>query len=375
MGIKFKIIISITMVLLVSSIVLLNLVKHSYHDTVQNIGEENLKNAKQSFKQLEASDANMLSGMQVLILNNEEIIKAYQNRNLEKLLQLTIPIYKQLNKHHGVTHLNFIQPPPANTIFARLSKPELFGDTIKRITYINSTKTESVSYGMEVGKTGFVLRVLTPIKRNEEIIGYLELGVDIDRFFSLLKIHTDNDVALVLDKKHIDAKEWASTCSAKKLRNNWNDFTNILIVSNTLYDAAFIPKDLNIDSIPEDGIILGVMTKDSTVIQRSLFPIRDEYGKNIGFAVILKDITTIDKLLRENKTEMMIFIIILLLILCILVIWLMYNLVFRRIKKMIDNIERAAGGDLKIQPQSYDEIGKSEEKILNIIKNLSGKGN
>ncbi|MEI7811340.1 MAG: hypothetical protein WCJ01_02825 [Ignavibacteria bacterium] len=370
MNIKVKVILSVISVLLVSTIVLIIIANQNYTNSLTFLGEETLHGAQQAFMQLEQSDVKMLSAVSVALTTNDELLKAYAERKRDRFYELAGPIYDTLKNRYGITHWNLIDTPPSSVIFARLSKPELFNDTVRRITYINSVRTGNVTFGKEVGKTGFVLRTITPVVYKNAIIGYQEIGEDIDKFFRLIKKQTNSDVALIVDKKFMNHKEWESTRSSKKLADNWSDFKDNLIVSSTFDNVSILPMDIRVAEVPVQGKILGVFDQNNSVYQRSIFPVKDASLKTVGCIMIVQDITKTAGEMRSSRIQLIVLIIVLSIVLCTIIILLLQRLVFSRLNHMINTITRVVGGDVNYKVKEDDEIGRFEAQIVEILRNL-----
>jgi hypothetical protein len=371
MSIKAKVLSGTVAVLFLGTLLLLWQLSRNYDENLQTIGKETLAAARSSFHQLEENDVRMLAAVGDAIKANTALSAAYKAHDRSKLAALTTPLYAGLKKEYGITHWNYIDGPPSSVIFLRMSKTELFGDTVKRITYLDAVKTGKLSSGKEIGKTGFVLRTVSPVEFAGTILGYLELGEDIDRFFGLIKKQTGSDVALVVAKKHINPKEWESTCAAKKMRNNWNDFPDHLIVSNTSTDTGFVPPQFDFAGLGEKGVVLGEKSSGEKVFQRGAFPVSDASKATIGCILVVQDITAVKTRLAQTQLFMIIAIVVQAIVLCALILYLLYTLVFKRLTAMTERVTRVVGGDQTISVKETDEIGVFESQIIEILKSIT----
>ncbi|HLP15259.1 MAG TPA: cache domain-containing protein [Bacteroidota bacterium] len=372
MSIKIKVIASMVIVLFLGTIALVFIANKNYDNSVAILGNETLHGALQAFTQLEQSDVKMLSAVSVALRTNDAIGKAYADRKRDEVYALATPIYKELKEQYGITHWNLIDAPPNNVIFARLSKPELFNDTVKRNTYLDAVKTGTLTFGKEVGKTGFVLRTVAPFMYKGKLIGYQEIGEDIDKFFKLIKKQMNSDVALIVDKKYLSHKEWQSTQASKHLADNWDAFKSNLVVSNTSETTSMLPMDISVTDVPEGGSILGVIEQNGKVFQRSLFPVQDASHRTVGCVMIVQDISAISAEMKGTRSMLILFTIVLSIILCALIIALLYLLVFNRLNRMIEMITRVVGGDVGYVTKETDEIGRFEAQIVEVLRSLLG---
>lgn len=136
------------------------------------------------------------------ILLNQQVIKAFQDKDRTKLLKITEPIYKNLRKDNP--YLRIMHFHTKNTkSFLRLHKPEKFGDDLSSIRHMinNTNRTKSKQVGIEVGRYGISYRVALPVVSKEgEHLGAFELGIDINYIINLFEKEYDFNAILFLDK-------------------------------------------------------------------------------------------------------------------------------------------------------------------------------
>lgn len=126
------------------------------------------------------------------ILSNPKVAEAFAKKDRKELLNLTMPIYKELREHNeflSVMHFHTVD----NHSFLRLHKHESFGDDLKDIRPIivktNSSRMEQ--FGLEVGKYGVSYRVVFPVFNKGEYVGAFELGIDVKYLISKLAISNE----------------------------------------------------------------------------------------------------------------------------------------------------------------------------------------
>ena len=81
-------------------------------------------------------------------------------RDRRRFLEVATPIFKELERSHGVTHLYAHLPDRTN--FVRVHRPELHGDLVERATLKAAATTGRIGAGKELGATAFALRVVQP---------------------------------------------------------------------------------------------------------------------------------------------------------------------------------------------------------------------
>ncbi|MEA1892887.1 MAG: cache domain-containing protein, partial [Campylobacterota bacterium] len=223
---------------------------------------------------------------EVLLNNNSNLLHALKDQNRDLLLQDNSALFKRLKKEFDITHFYFHLPNRVNLL--RVHAPNRHGDTIDRFTLISAQKTLKISSGIELGPLGtFTLRVVKPIIYNNELIGYLELGKEIEDILKRVAESMNVSIALALDKKHINRSKWEVGMKMLKRTPNWNRYKNKVIS----YSSENIPKTF--DTFIEEaahqhnkGKNLSTEDGDYFILFKMLF---DVANKEVGDIIIYYD--------------------------------------------------------------------------------------
>lgn len=253
--------------------------------SLETTGLEAVHGAAVTFESLERSQIGRLSAVLEPLLADPKLQTLYLARDREGLLAATKPLFDQLRERHRITHFYFLDPAPARTCFLRVHKPAQFDDVVHRATLLKAVETGEQAAGLELGKTAFALRVVRPWKRDGAVIGYLELGQEIDDFLDTMKTLTGDEFGMVLDKAPLDPKGWATMRGAQ--RNNWDDYAGFVVADATADERAF-EFGAELLKLQAGGEVLdsGLHSK----LLRGAFPLRDAAGQTIGGVVVRRDV-------------------------------------------------------------------------------------
>jgi sensor histidine kinase regulating citrate/malate metabolism len=364
-------------------------VAYAFARNKQTIARQSLGAAHAAYQGLVNGDVSKLGATGVTLLNSTALVQAFAERDRARLQQEAERVYPELVKEFGVTHLNFILPD--RKIFLRMTKPQQHGDVVERVTLRNAIETGKLSAGLELGKTGFVLRTVRPITTPTGTIGYLELGEEISQFASRLKAQTGFDLGVLLTKAGLNKADWASTRAALKLPDNWDARAGVVVAQSTLSNEDMLLYQAELDALPPEGLVLEQVRTEQTTHMRGIFPISDAAGKTAGAIVVLTDITDLGRSVESAQRTSLLVTMSLGLILSLTVWLLLDRLVFRRLAVMADHLEelslRVAGGDFDIEAgleadPRKDEIGRLEQFLAQFLaliggtlKSLCGSGN
>ena len=286
---RAKVVVLIVVSFVICMFIIIGFSYGTFKSEVRNFSEYSLEDSKNTFENLKDNDTKILSSTLEVLLINDEIRKTFLKGDREELYDLIFPTYKSLKESYGITHWNFINPEPESTIFLRVHNPEMFKDTIEKSIYNIVVKNKEITARVEVGKTAFVLRVVSPYYgKNGDLIGYMEMGQDVDNFFEIMKEESGNDFSLFVLKKYISKEDWVSVREIKGLKNNWDDMKDYV----SIVETSKIPflNDIDLDNIPREGLYLGVTEIGNSRYSKSIFPIYDIENQVMGGISVLTNI-------------------------------------------------------------------------------------
>lgn len=331
-----------------------------FQNSINDIAKQSLKTSQERMQSLEASDIKMLSSTLVALLNNNEIKNAFIEKDREKLYALSEPIFKTLRENYKITHWYFHNPEPESTNFLRVHSFEKFGDVIERFTYKNSVQSKGFGVGKELGQTAFALRVVHPYYDSKgNLIGYMELGQEIEHFLQIMKQETGTEYGMFVSKAYLNHDIWTSARSAKNLNDNWDDMNDLVLIDTTTEDIASINN--NIQKVWNGNDSYKRFSEGNKMYIQSVFPISDAGGREVGGVFIVQDITTQYNNLKTQMINSTLLSIVLFLIVGLVIRFILSKITsgLNQIVELIKNIAEGAGDLTKrIQIQSRDEVGE-----------------
>ena len=133
------------------------------------------------------------------ILSDEGVTEAFSSQNRELLYTKTINQFKQFQKENKYIKI-FTFRLADGTAFLRVHKPKMFGDSLNknRKIIIDTNRDKNRKYGFEVGKLKMTYRVVTPIFKGKKYLGCVELGIEPERFMSIVNQIVPLKYALVV---------------------------------------------------------------------------------------------------------------------------------------------------------------------------------
>ncbi|MBF0426514.1 MAG: PAS domain S-box protein [Magnetococcales bacterium] len=193
-----------------------------------------------AFQTLLSGQTHAMDAMAELLARDQRLVALFQARDRQGLLAATGEVLERLRQENGVTHLYFHEPN--RRVFLRAYRPEHFGDVVDRQTLLNAQNSGSVAHGLELGAVGtLTLRTVLPWRDRGEVIGFIELGVEIQGFLDLVKAMLQVDLLMLVDKKYLDRQAWETGMAGLRRPATWEQFTDRVLVAGTVDK---LPADL-----------------------------------------------------------------------------------------------------------------------------------
>jgi PAS domain S-box-containing protein len=159
--------------------------------------------------------------------------QAWLARDLPTLTALAQPVLAALKRECGVTHLTFVAPD--RTVFLRAHKPDRRGDRLDRCAILAAERTGYDFWGVELDSMGMLgLRYVRPWQENARTIGYLELGLEINRPVQQLAADMRVDVAALIHKKPAARQAFEQGRERFGFVTPWDTYADMAVTHQTM---------------------------------------------------------------------------------------------------------------------------------------------
>ena len=215
--------IAIITIVLVLSLVLF---QQTSHDVRNNVIRTRTS-VESFFKESIRNNTHVLLAVMYTLSQDEKISAALAQLNREALLQYTTRLFDDIMRDFHITHLYFTGTDRVNLL--RVHAPLRHGDVIERFTTLQAEKSGSTSHGVELGPLGtFTLRLVAPWydRQTHKLIGYVELGMEIDEILNNLPNFFGMQVFTVIKKEFLDRSKWEAGMRTLGRTPNWEYLPN-----------------------------------------------------------------------------------------------------------------------------------------------------
>ena len=253
----------------------------------------------------------------------------------EALLHYTTPLFEDLRREMEISHFYFIGTDSVNLL--RVHAPSRYGDVINRITMDQAKSSGSYAYGVELGPLGtFTLRLVAPWydKHTQTLIGYVELGIDMEHVIEKLQDFFGVQVFTLISKEFIDRKKWENRKHFGH-KPDWDHFPNFVLSEQTMDNipSLMVEKISHGERIMNNSIMH--IEKEDIFYRVNILPLMDASSRFIAQVILFTDIT---KDVKDARNTVYLISILLFIVGCMLIIFF-YWLV-GRIGQRIENDEK-----------------------------------
>ena len=301
--------------------------------SLDNTTKETFRDIRLDFKQFLVHQANSMAVMEDIILRDKSISVALKNRDRELLIKLYAPLFSKLKSNYGITHFYFIRPDHVTLL--RLHKTDRYGDLLNRFTLKEAERTKKTASGIELGPLGtFTLRVVKPVYYDNRLVGYLELGKEIEDVLSLIQNKYDVQLVAAIHKNELDQAEWMSGMKMLGRNAEWNKLVNDVVVYSSFEEESVVCDDKLLNELHIGSQFIVNEKFDDKFWGISMMPLIDAKGKYVGGLLIFKDIT------RDVKALTHLFILLIGCVILVLVALLVLLFLIFALRKANHDIHR-----------------------------------
>ena len=237
-----------------------------------------VRRAGVAYAELERKEIEKLTLALNEVASDESLVTLFVSHEREQLLAAARPTFERLKSDGGITHWYFHEREPARTCFLRVHAPAVHGDMIERPTLSQAIATHRIASGKELGKTAFALRVVRPLMLRGHLVGYVELGEEIDHFLTRMRAQTGDDFALLVDKSLVDRRELARV----RREDRWDERADVVLIDSTMWDDKHVDLGGPLAKMTDDGTVAREWRDGSASFAGGAFPVRDAEQRVVG---------------------------------------------------------------------------------------------
>ena len=280
-----------------------------------------------------------------------QLSSLFAKRDRDGLLAYAKPLFNEIKNKYGITHFYFIDPD--QHCFLRLHNPGFYGDKIERFTLTQAVKTGELHSGVDLGYYGtLTLRVDIPWVVDGQLLGYLEIGKEVDSFMPNLSSILGVEVVMLVETRFLQREQWEKGQILMGHHGVWNEVPGYVVAGGTI---QVLPRNLERFlplSRDEDGEALFNVTYEKRHYRAGVTPLFTADGKQVGVIIAMKDFSA-----AEHSMQMLTG-------LLVSLVLIMSGFLFVFIYGVISRVEQRLRRSRKALRHEIHERRKAEKQIL-----------
>ncbi|MBF0494282.1 MAG: response regulator [Candidatus Omnitrophica bacterium] len=252
----------------------------------------NVLDAKNRLKVFLDQQAAGLVATTYVIAADRRVQTALRSGDADTLLVDWRPVYETLHRENKLTHFYFFDKN--RVCLLRVHKPEKRGDVIGRFTALEAERTGKTASGIELGPLDtFTLRVVRPVLAGGELVGYVELGKEIEDVLETLHSSSGNQIALSIHKKFLNRQTFEDGMRLLGREADWDRLSNNVVIyasQGKLPDAFALLAD-RAEGDNSYRKIGGEVNFDGKTWVAAAMPVQDASGAEVGELLVMRDVS------------------------------------------------------------------------------------
>ncbi|MEO5345260.1 MAG: PAS domain S-box protein [Magnetococcus sp. YQC-9] len=223
------------------------------------------------------------------ILRIDSIRAAFGAGDRESLLALSAPLHQELRAGSGITHCYFHRADRINLL--RVHLPERHGDRIDRALLKKTEASGQPAFGLEAGPMGTLAwRYVVPWRDGTELIGFLELGMDLDALIASVRQSFPVAVHLFMAKKQLPLFPESIRAGAP-LPKEWRPYSDALVIHHDSPEPAAWLRARESDFLNTGQKIWYAISPDDAHFNLARLPLTNTVGEEVAFLLVVHDVT------------------------------------------------------------------------------------
>ena len=256
----------------------------------RDLAERSAAVVKLFAQKLDKDTHKMMATLRAMMIN-QAMVNAFRQGDRAALAQQGGDLFRSLNAEHKITHLYFIRPDLVSLY--RFHSPAAFGDEIQRVTLQQARESQKPAHGLELGPMGtLTLRLVTPWRQDGELLGYLEIGEEIEHLLDEIRHSLAIDLLVLVNKRYLTPEQWQRGLDLMQRSGDWARFGSHAVLAQT---AEQLPAALDERLLQQ---LLAGRAAEISDFGRSIHlagvPINDAGKRQIGDLVVMRDITALE---------------------------------------------------------------------------------
>jgi signal transduction histidine kinase/DNA-binding response OmpR family regulator len=157
---------------------------------------------------------------------------------------------------------------------------------------LEAEKTGERSYGIELGPLGtFTLRVVEPWYNGEQLIGYVELGEEIQHITQELQDTLGIEIYVLIEKQYLHRENWEAGMQMLGRQNEWDRFPSKVMAYQSMDTLPERLAELSAEERYTAKLTYQEVSSNDRHYLARFIDLKDAHGRRVGDMVAMRDFT------------------------------------------------------------------------------------
>ncbi|MCX6081859.1 MAG: hypothetical protein NTW32_20215 [Chloroflexi bacterium] len=202
------------------------------------------------------------------------------------------PLFAQLQQESGLGHAGFLDAQ--GHCLVHFDSPQACADQVDGHAVWDGLALDQPVSGLELDSLGrFWLWLRQPVFAQGRLVGYLEMGKDIEAILKSVSSQTASQLALVINKQYLDQAKWEAGLRSLGQQPDWMRLANGVVAYSSMGKlpdtivtwADGLAGEMFTDSPQQD------ITSNGQSWRVAALPMRDALGREVGNLLVMVDIS------------------------------------------------------------------------------------
>ena len=232
-AIKLHLLLPLTLMLMASLFVFIYGTSREEASHIAEDYQRSAQAAQRNYDSALQSEVKTLSAALEFLQHDATLRHSLVSRDREGAMRYAAPVFERLRSQFLITHFYLLTPE--RQVLLRVHEASRHGDIINRFTAMQAEKTGKPASGIELGTLGtFTLRVVYPLYDANGLIGYLELGEEIEHVVENVISSIGVDLSIAIDKRFLSRKDWEEGMQMLGHNADWNLLLSFVETSSSM---------------------------------------------------------------------------------------------------------------------------------------------
>lgn len=256
----------------------------------RDLAERSAAVAKLFAQKLDKDTHKMMATLRAMMAD-EAMEEAFRRGERGALAQQGGELFRSLSAEHKITHLYFIRPDQVSLY--RFHSPAVYGDEIRRVSLQQASESQKAAHGLELGPMGtLTLRLVAPWRREGELLGYLEIGEEIEHLLDEIRYSLGIDLLVLADKHYLTPAQWQRGLELMQRSGDWARFGGHAVLAQTSEQLPAALDERLLQRLLDGGT--AEIRDQGRSIHLASVPIHDAGARHLGDLIVMRDISALE---------------------------------------------------------------------------------